>query len=248
MSERLCLSRGGGLRRRSACAAGRGRLLRRAVAQRHNHGGRLLRGLFAIGGALFAEAQARNMRLIAGKCMMDRNVPEALRDTAQSGYDQSKALIAKWLEVGRLGYAITPRWAGSSSPAQLEAAGTLWREHPDLHLQTHIAENRDEVKFIASRYPERKDFLDVYDHYGLVGRRAVLGHGIWLSDSELSRCHEREASIAHCPPRTSSSAAASSPRAAPRTLSVRSMARMSAPARASRCSPRLTGLQDIAAL
>jgi guanine deaminase len=66
-------------------------------------------------------------------------------------------------------------------------------------VQTHIAENRDEVKFIASLFPERKDFLDVYDHYGLVGRRAVLGHGIWLSDSELSRCHEREASIAHCP-------------------------------------------------
>lgn len=92
-----------------------------------------------------------------------------------------------------------PRWAGSSSPAQLEAAGALWREDPNLHVQNHIAENRDEVKFIASLFPERKGFLDVYDHYGLVGRRAVLGHGIWLSDSELSRCYEREASIAHCP-------------------------------------------------
>lgn len=141
------------------------------------------------------------MRLIAGKCMMDRNVPEALRDTAKTGYDQSKALIAKWHGVGRLGlgYAITPRWAGSSTPAQLEAAGALWREHPKLHMQTHIAENRDEVKFIASLFPERKDFLDVYDHYGLVGRRAVLGHAIWFSESEFCRVHERGASIAHCP-------------------------------------------------
>jgi guanine deaminase len=149
--------------------------------------------------ALFAEAEQRRMRLIAGKCMMDRNVPEALRDTAQSGYDQSKALIAKWHKKGRLLYAITPRWAGSSTPAQLEAAGALWREHPELHVQTHIAENREEVAFIAKLFPERKDFLDVYDHYGLVGRRAVLGHAIWFSESEFCRVHEREASIAHCP-------------------------------------------------
>jgi guanine deaminase len=149
--------------------------------------------------ALFAEAELRNMRLIAGKCMMDVNVPKALRDTAESGYDQSKALIAKWHGRGRLLYAITPRWAGSSTPAQLEAAGALWREHPELNVQTHIAENRDEVAFIAKLFPERKDFLDVYDHYGLVGRRAVLGHGVWLSECELARVHERDASIAHCP-------------------------------------------------
>jgi guanine deaminase len=148
--------------------------------------------------ALFAEAQMRCMRIIAGKCMMDRNVPEALRDTATTGYDQSKALIAKWHGRGRLLYAITPRWAGSSTHAQLEVAGALWREHPELNLQTHIAENRDEVTFIAKLFPERKDFLDVYDHYGLVAR-AVLSHGIWLSESELCRCHERGAAIAHCP-------------------------------------------------
>ena len=150
--------------------------------------------------ALFAEARMRNMRIIAGKCMMDRNVPHALRDTAQRGYDQSKALIGKWHGKGRLLYAITPRWAGSSTPAQLEAAGALWRENPELHLQTHIAENRDEVKLIATLFPERKDFLDVYDHYGLVKRRAVLGHGVWLSESELCHMNERGASIAHCPP------------------------------------------------
>jgi len=139
------------------------------------------------------------MRMIAGKCMMDRNVPEALRDTPQSGYGQSKALIERWHGKGRLLYAITPRWAGSSTQAQLEAAGALWREHPELHVQTHIAENRDEVSFIAKLFPERKDFLDVYEYYGLVGRRSVLGHAVWFSDSEFCRCHERDASIAHCP-------------------------------------------------
>jgi guanine deaminase len=149
--------------------------------------------------ALFEEALKRNLRLVAGKCMMDRNVPEALRDTAQSGYDQSKALIAKWHGQGRLGYAITPRWAGSSTPAQLEAAAALWREYPELNLQTHIAENRDEIAFIAKLFPERKDFLDVYEYYGLVGRRSVLGHCVWFSDSEFARVHERDASIAHCP-------------------------------------------------
>jgi guanine deaminase len=149
--------------------------------------------------ALFQEAHKRNLRLVAGKCMMDRNVPEALRDTAQSGYDQSKALIGKWHRKGRLLYAITPRWAGSSTPAQLEAAAALWREHPELNLQTHIAENRDEVAFVTGLFPERKDFLDIYDHYGLVRRRTVLGHCIWLSPSEFDRVHERDASIAHCP-------------------------------------------------
>jgi guanine deaminase len=149
--------------------------------------------------ALFAEALRRNMRLAAGKCMMDRNVPEALRDTARSGYEQSKALIEAWHGKGRLLYAITPRWAGSSTPAQLEAAGALWREYPELNVQTHIAENRDEVKFIAGLFPERRDFLDVYEHYGLVGRRSVLGHGVWFTDDEFARVHERDASIAHCP-------------------------------------------------
>ena len=149
--------------------------------------------------ALFEEALKRNLRLIAGKCMMDRNVPEALRDTAQSGYDQSKALIETWHGKGRLLYAITPRWAGSSTPAQLEAAGALWREFPELNVQTHIAENPDEVTFVTGLFPERRDFLDIYEHYGLVGRRTVLGHCIWFSDDEFARVHACDASIAHCP-------------------------------------------------
>ena len=107
--------------------------------------------------ALFAEAEKRNMRMIAGKCMMDRNVPEALRDTAKTGYDQSRALIERWHGKDRLLYAITPRWAGSSTPSQLEAAGALWRAYPQLHVQTHIAETEEEIAFIAKLFPERKD-------------------------------------------------------------------------------------------
>jgi guanine deaminase len=149
--------------------------------------------------ALFIEAEKRNMRLLAGKCMMDRNAPDALLDTAKGSYDESKALLVKWQGRGRLHYAITPRWAGGSTPEQLELAGALWREHPDAHLQTHIAENRDEIAFVMKLFPARKDYLDIYAHYGLVGPRAVLGHGIYLGESELCRCHEADAAIAHCP-------------------------------------------------
>lgn len=149
--------------------------------------------------ALFAAAARRNMRMVAGKVLMDRNAPEALRDDVQRGYDNSKALIARWHGRGRALYAITPRFAGSCSAAQLDAAGTLWREHPEVLVQTHIAENRDEVAWIAELFPDRADYLDVYAHHGLVGRRCVLAHGIHLSESELCRCHESGAALAHCP-------------------------------------------------
>jgi guanine deaminase len=139
------------------------------------------------------------MRLIAGKVLMDRNAPEQLRDSPQQGYDDSKALIARWHRRGRSLYAITPRFAGTSTPAQLEAAGALWREHPDVFVHTHIAENRGEVEWTAALFPERKNYLDVYDHYGLIGRRAVLAHGIHLSEDELCRCHASGAAITHCP-------------------------------------------------
>jgi guanine deaminase len=149
--------------------------------------------------ALFAEANARGMRIVAGKTLMDRNAPEALRDTAQQGYDQSKALIAKWHGNGRSLYAITPRFAGTSTPQQLEAAGTLWREHPDVLMQTHISENRREIEWTAELFPERKNYFDIYDHYGLAGRRAVYAHGVHLSEPELCRCHESGTALAHCP-------------------------------------------------
>ena len=149
--------------------------------------------------ALFVEAQKRNLRVIAGKVLMDRNAPAALTDTARTGYDQSKALIAKWHGRGRCLYAITPRYAGSSTPEQLELAGRLWREHPDTFMQTHIAENLDEVAWVMKLFPQRRNYLDIYDHYGLIGRRAVLAHGIHLSESEFQRCHATGTALAHCP-------------------------------------------------
>ena len=121
------------------------------------------------------------------------------RDTPQTGYDQSKALIAKWHGRGRLLYAITPRYAGSSSPEQLAAAGALWREHGDCLMQTHIAETEAEVAWIKELFPDRRGYLDVYDHHGLCGARAVFGHGIWLEEPELQRLHACGAAIAHCP-------------------------------------------------
>ena len=148
---------------------------------------------------LFEEAEALGLRLAAGKVLMDRNAPDGLRDTAQSGYDDSRALIAKWHGRRRLLYAITPRFAGTSSPEQLAAAGALWREHPDCLMQTHIAETRDEVAWIKELFPERRHYLDVYDHHGLCGRRAVFGHGIWLGGDELTRLHQADAAISHCP-------------------------------------------------
>ena len=149
--------------------------------------------------ALFAEAERRGMRIVAGKVLMDRNAPERLRDTAQRAYDESKALIGRWHGHARSLYAITPRFAGTSTPAQLEAAGTLWREHKDTLVHTHISENSREIEWTASLFPERKDYLDVYDHYGLIGRRAVLAHGVHLSEGELCRCHESATALAHCP-------------------------------------------------
>jgi guanine deaminase len=149
--------------------------------------------------ALFAEAERRNLRLIAGKVLMDRNAPPALTDTAGSGYDQSKALIGKWHGRGRCLYAITPRFAATSTPEQLELAGSLWREHPDVFVQTHIAESRDEIAWVKELFPQRRDYLDVYAHYGLTGRRAVLAHGVHLDESEFERCHASGTALAHCP-------------------------------------------------
>lgn len=149
--------------------------------------------------ALFEEAQRRNLLLIAGKVLMDRNAPEALRDTAQSGYDQSKALIEKWHGRGRCLYAVTPRFAATSSPQQLELAGTLWREHPGAYVQSHIAENQSEIAWIRELFPQRRDYLDVYAHYGLTGRKTVLAHGVHLDESELCRCHESGTALSHCP-------------------------------------------------
>ena len=149
--------------------------------------------------AFFEESQRLGMRMIAGKVLMDRHAPEALTDTAQRGYDESKTLIARWHGQGRNLYAVTPRFAASSTPAQMEMAGALWHEHPGTYLQSHVAENRAEVAWVQELYPERSGYLDIYDHHGQLGPRSIYGHGIWLSEPELVRCHESGTAIAHCP-------------------------------------------------
>ncbi|MHA6346299.1 guanine deaminase [Roseivivax sp. CAU 1761] len=149
--------------------------------------------------ALFTEALARDMRLIAGKVMMDSHAPEGLRDTAQTGYDDSRALIERWHGRGRLGYAITPRFALTSSPAQLEAAGALAAEHPDCHIQTHLSENRAEIARAAELYPDAPDYLGIYEAFGLVRRNTLLGHAIHLTDREIGALAERDARPVFCP-------------------------------------------------
>lgn len=149
--------------------------------------------------ALFAEAEQRGMMIIAGKVMMDRNAPPALCDTARSGYDDSKALIAKWHDKGRQRYAVTPRFAITSTPEQLEAAGQLMREHPDLHMQTHLSENAAEIALTEELYPWARDYTDVYARYGLLGAKALFGHCIHLSDREADALSEAGAVAVFCP-------------------------------------------------
>lgn len=149
--------------------------------------------------ALFEAAQALDLRLIAGKVMMDRNAPDYLTDTAQSSYAQSKALIERWHGKGRLHYAVTPRFAPTSSEAQLTLAGQLLREYPDVYLQTHLSENLQEIEWVKALFPERSNYLDVYDHYQLLGERSVLAHGVHLCDAECARLAETGSAIAFCP-------------------------------------------------
>ncbi len=147
----------------------------------------------------FKACEKRNLRVIAGKVLMDRNAPAELSDTAESAYADSKVLIERWHGKGRLHYAITPRFAPTSSAQQLAAAGRLLREYPDLYLHTHIAENRQEVRWVRELSPERRNYLDVYDHHGLVGARSVFAHGIHLCDEECARLGESGAAVAFCP-------------------------------------------------
>jgi guanine deaminase len=149
--------------------------------------------------AFFSAALARGMRMIAGKALMDRHAPAALTDTAQGGYDESKALIGRWHGRGRLAYAVTPRFAAASSPEQLAAAGALLREHDGVYLQTHLAETTEEVAWVKTLFPGARDYLDVYAGHGLLGRRSVFGHGVHLSEPAWQRLFDAGAAIAHCP-------------------------------------------------
>lgn len=149
--------------------------------------------------ALFAAAEARGMAMLAGKVMMDRGAIPAVHDTAQSAYDDSRALIERWHGRGRLRCVITPRFAITSSPAQLEAAGALAREHPELHIQTHLSENRAEIDHTLGLYPEARDYLDIYDRFGLLGPRSLMGHAIHLGAREIARMAETGTRAIHCP-------------------------------------------------
>ncbi len=149
--------------------------------------------------ALFSAAQSRGMRTVAGKCMMDRNCPAALQDTPQRGYDETKALIDKWHGTDRLVYAVSPRFAITSTPSQLEAAGAVWQEHPSCLMQTHLSENKKEIAWIAELFPDDPDYLGVYERYGLLGPGSNFGHAIHLSEREIALMKQSGSGVSHCP-------------------------------------------------
>ena len=149
--------------------------------------------------AFFAESSARNLRMIAGKILMDRNAPDSVRDTAQSGYDETKFLIEKWHGQGRNLYAVTPRFAPTSTPAQLEACGTLMSEFPDIYLQSHVSENTEEVKWVAELFSDARSYLDVYGRFGMLGARALYGHAIHMDDADLAQAAGTDTKFVHCP-------------------------------------------------
>lgn len=149
--------------------------------------------------AFFDESAARGTRMIAGKVMMDRNAPQALRDTAQTGYDESKSLIEAWHGKGRQLYAVTPRFAITSTPEQLAAAGALLAAHPDCYMQTHLSENRREIETVAELYPKAMDYTGVYEQFGLLGGKSLFGHCIHLSERERQALHASASVAVFCP-------------------------------------------------
>jgi guanine deaminase len=149
--------------------------------------------------AFFAESERFNTRMIAGKVLMDRHAPAALLDTAQRGYEESLALIERWHGRGRQLYCVTPRFAPTSTEAQLEAAGALLKSREGLFLQTHLCENPGEIEWVRELFPARSSYLDVYAHAGLVGRRSMFGHGVHLHEGDFCTCHQSGAALAHCP-------------------------------------------------
>ena len=150
--------------------------------------------------AFFAAAQARGMRALAGKTCMDRDTaPAFLRDTAQSAHDDSKALLTRWHGKDRLSYILTPRFSPTSTPEQLEGLGSLWAEHPDCLMQTHLSEQTDEIAWVRSLYPQARDYLDTYEAHGLLGPNGLYGHAIHLEPREIDRLAEVGAAVVHCP-------------------------------------------------
>ena len=148
---------------------------------------------------LFAAAQKRGMRLITGKVLMDVNAPDDLRDDVQGAERDCRELIQQWHGTGRLAYAATVRFAATSSREQLAMAGRLCREFAGTFMQTHVAENRDEVRWVAELFPEARSYLDIYHRHGLLHERAVLAHGIWLDAQDRALLRDTGAQIAHSP-------------------------------------------------
>jgi guanine deaminase len=149
--------------------------------------------------AFFAAAQRRGLRMAAGKVMMDQNAPANLVDTAQQSYDDSKALIARWHGVDRLTYVVSPRFAVTSSAAQLEAAGALWNEHPTTLMQTHLSENVHEVEFVKELHPREPNYLGIYEKHGLIGPGSNFGHAIHLNAREVDLLSSTGSGVSHCP-------------------------------------------------
>jgi len=149
--------------------------------------------------ALFAAASQVNMRISGGKVMMDRNAPDYLLDTAQSSYDDTKALIDRWHNQGRAIYCVTPRFAITSTPEQLVMAADLFHQHDGVLLQSHISENLSEITYVHELFPERKSYADVYHHYGLLGERAIYGHAVHFTEDDYQLFYETGSSISHCP-------------------------------------------------
>lgn len=149
--------------------------------------------------AFFEAAALRNMAVIAGKTCMDRNAPDNLTDTAQTAYDNSKALLEKWHGQGRAQYAITPRFSPTSTPDQLAALGALWGEYPDCLMQTHLSEQHPEIAWVKELFPDARDYLDTYEAFGLLGERGLYGHAIHLDPREIARLAEVGAAVVHCP-------------------------------------------------
>ena len=148
---------------------------------------------------LFAAAEARGMRIVTGKVLMDRHAPDGLRDDVDQAERDCVDLIGRWHGRSRLSYAVTVRFAASSTPAQLQMAGALCRARPDLYLQTHVAENRAEVDWVRTLFPAARSYLAVYDDAGLLHPKSVLAHGIWLDDEDRAALHASGAQIAHSP-------------------------------------------------
>ncbi|SFC68667.1 guanine deaminase [Pseudoalteromonas denitrificans] len=149
--------------------------------------------------AFFTQAEQLNVRMICGKVMMDRNAPDNLTDTPQQSYDESKALIEKWHGKGRLHYAVTPRFAPTSTSEQLNKAGQLLQEYPDVFMHTHLSENKNECAWVNDLFPECKNYLDVYDQHGLLSKRSIFAHGIHLCDDEYQRLSDTDSALSYCP-------------------------------------------------